>query len=402
MINSIRKKFVVVTVSLLVLCFGIMAVLEYQYTAYWFDYDTVYMLDSFADSGYFQSEEYVKNSIVEGYSKDYTPVVGVIVDTEGNIVFEGTAGNEKGKVLDDEIVRSMIRQKDRSWKIGSVLFTTKLLDDGNTLIVYTDTDIGQYSKGRYILLGIFCAIGIAALVMVASLLSRFVTSPAAAAIKREKQFLSDASHELKTPIGAININAQAAAMAHPDDINISNVVTESARMGRLVERMLSLSRLEETALARQERILLTEIAEGMVLTYEGSAYERNVTIKSDIGKDIYIFGDEDEIRQLMAILLDNAIKNSPENEKIKVSLRKELNKVILQISNKGKQLSKEDQSHIFERFYTGDPSHNSESFGLGLPIAKAIVERHGGNIGVRSDNGARIIFTVVFGINKNI
>ena len=258
-----------------------------------------------------------------------------------------------------------------------------------------ETGNGDRSPLRFVTTALLIAAGVAALLLITLYLSRFVTAPAKVAMLREKQFVSDASHELKTPLGAISINAQALASKGNDDRHLQNILTESERMSRLIERLLTLSKLEETADIPKTAFSLSSCAEEMALTYESVAYDKGIDYSYEIAESISFYANEDDLRQLMAILIDNAIKHTEADGHIHISLNEHSGRIALCVENTGKGIASEDLPHIFERFYQADNARTDSSFGLGLAIAKRLTQRNHGSISVISDLG-RTRFTVTF------
>ena len=238
--------------------------------------------------------------------------------------------------------------------------------------------------------------GISVLLLITVYLSRYVTEPARKALEREKQFVTDASHELKTPLGAISANAQALEMNEGNIAYINNIISETSRMNRLIERLLTLSRIEEEVVPKRELFSLSEVLEEEILTYESVAFDKKRRMEYEIQESVKIRGDADEIRQLIVILLDNAIKNAGEGGKIEITLSQHNNEVLLSVRNNGELIKSNDMEHIFERFYTGDLSRHGDSFGLGLSIAKAIVDNHGGTIDASSNIEEGTVFVIRF------
>ena len=175
---------------------------------------------------------------------------------------------------------------------------------------------------------------------------------------------------------------------------LANIRYENDRMGELVKQLLDLSRAESAELP-QETIDLSRIVTGEVLAFDSLAFEKGKILNSEIEEGIALSGSSTQLSQLVSILIDNALRHSTGKE-IGITLKKQSHSVVLAVSNEGDAIPPEKLQHLFDRFYRVDEARNSESnhYGLGLSIAKAIAERHGGNIAVSCDGGDRISFDV--------
>lgn len=206
--------------------------------------------------------------------------------------------------------------------------------------------------------------------------------------KRQRQFVSDASHELKTPIAVIDANAELLSRQIQDNEWLSNIQYENRRMGELVKQLLELSHAEKKE-TKKERIDFSRIVNGELLAFESLAFDLGKTMIGDIKEGIFLLGDRIQFTRLVSILLDNAIRHSSEHSDIEVSLVQDNNRVILKTVNEGKKIEPEAAEHLFDRFYRADQARNSEGYhyGLGLAIAKAIVDTYEGSIDVSCYDG---------------
>lgn len=214
--------------------------------------------------------------------------------------------------------------------------------------------------------------------------SHFIFRPIEEKEQEQRIFLSNAEHELKTPITAIGANAELLSREIGENGWLDAIRQENKRMGHLVGELLKLSRAESVTPVRKE-VSLSRLVLGGVLPYEAVAFDAGHEIKADITDGVTVIGDEGELTELIAILTDNALSHSTGDGSIHISLKNEKRHAILTVSNPGTEISREDQKHIFERFYRADSSKAKDGhFGLGLPIARAIVEAHGGEFHVTS------------------
>ena len=239
----------------------------------------------------------------------------------------------------------------------------------------------------------YLQIGAAALVLllgVSILLARWATAPVAKAWQQQRQFLSDASHELKTPLTVILSNAELLEAAPLEDRPArwaDNIHSEAKRMRSLVEQMLTLARADNAApTAVMAQVSLSDLATDCALAFEPVAFEAGKPLESDIAPDILVTGDAERLRQLIGVLLDNAIKYGQAGGTITLTLRRTDRQARLTVSNPGDPIPPDQLSRLFERFYRADASRGEQSgFGLGLPIAAAIAAEHKGSLKAESD-----------------
>ncbi|MDL2276495.1 HAMP domain-containing histidine kinase [Breznakia sp. OttesenSCG-928-G09] len=212
--------------------------------------------------------------------------------------------------------------------------------------------------------------------------------------QKQKQFVSDASHELKTPLTIINTNIDLVLSNEKDQVTnqkkwLINIKDETSRMTKLTNNLLYLAKLDDHNIqALYHDFDFSSTLEEATLSIEGIAFEKGLEIKSNIQKNIIIHGSSEQLRQVIIILLDNAIKYSENTNKIEVLLTKQNKKAILEVINYGTSIDQEQQEKLFDRFYRADDSRNSQTggHGLGLSIAKDIIQKHQGNILLNSHN----------------
>lgn len=230
-------------------------------------------------------------------------------------------------------------------------------------------------------------------IIISYYLTKYLTKPVIDSFNRQKTFIADASHELKTPLAVIMASADAI---EEESKWVNNIKSESERMNKLIKDLLELAKLENKSNKIYELVDLSRLVEMSVLTYESLIYEKNIKLEYDIDQNINFKCDKDEIKQLLGILIDNAIKHSTKNGTIKVCLNSKKDDIYITVLNEGSTIPKGEEDKIFERFYRVDKSRNRNDnrYGLGLAIAKSITEKYNGKISAKSiDNKTK--FTVV-------
>lgn len=232
--------------------------------------------------------------------------------------------------------------------------------------------------------------------LLAWLLIRRMVQPVEDAFTRQKQFVSDASHELKTPLAVISANAEVLEQEIGENEYLGYIRSEVHRTDTLVNNLLTLARMDRGAEAAMGRFDLSRALLDVTLPFESTVYEAGKTMETDIPEGIDCTGNEDMVKQLAVILLSNALKYSDDGGRIEVSLKARGKQRELRVFNTGKAIAPEDQEHIFDRFWRADPAHGRETggHGLGLAIARTIVDAHRGKITVDSRESFGTAFTV--------
>ena len=220
-------------------------------------------------------------------------------------------------------------------------------------------------------LGLFWAVSI--------LLARWAVRPVERAWEEQRQFVSDASHELKTPLTVILTSAELM-QTDPDPQHPRSILAMSRRMRELVESLLELARVDNGAVrASFGELDLSALVADELLPFEPLYFEGGLTLESQLEEGLRISGSERHLRQVLTILLDNALRYSPENAAVQVALTRQGSSALLTVTNPG-SLTKEQCRSIFRRFYRADPARTAGGSGLGLAIAQGIALDHGGKI----------------------
>lgn len=329
-----------------------------------------------------------------GIFMDYT-IYTAILDENFNVV--DVINHTTNNITDDEIkeiAEKIIKEnQELDMNIGNLYFDNysySFIKSKNSLVIM-DNSIIQKRLIQALKTSIIMFILLELIIVyVSKKLTQWIIKPVVEAFNKQKQFIADASHELKTPLSVIMASAEALENEPDEKKWLDNIKSESERMNKLISDLLEMAKSENGFKEQFINEDLSKIVERSVLTFEGLMYEKDIKLDYKIEENIKFLCNGNQIKQLVSILLDNAIKHTYSKGKIEVELKKEkANAIVLTITNQGKEIPKEEQEKIFERFYRIDESRNRNDnrYGLGLAIAKNIVTNHNGEISVISENG---------------
>ena len=292
-----------------------------------------------------------------------------------------------------ETAEELLSEGKPSGRMGNLSYRISS-KPGYTLVAFLDDTVTESSM-RTLLRNVLIIGGaaIVALFFISLVLSRRIIRPLEENDKQQKKFISDAGHELKTPLAVIGTNAELLSRELGENEWLANIQYENERMGDLVMQLLDLSRAENTE-TTMNTVELSRVVTGEVLAFESVAFDQGKTIQSDIDEELHVMGNQAQLTQLTSILLDNAVRHGTGSE-IELSLKSHSHSAVLSIANDGDEIPPEKLEHLFDRFYRVNEARNSEAhhYGLGLSIAKAVAEKHGGIISVSCKDG-RVRFTV--------
>ena len=284
-----------------------------------------------------------------------------------------------------------------SGRIGNQFY--RLTDtDGGKLLIVVDQSLAMQDAQRVLRLTALLAVAEDVLLSLGAVwLIRRMVKPVDEAMEKQKQFVWDASHELKTPLAVISANAELLAQEAGESKPLEYIQSEVRRTDRLLQSLLTLARMEKgTIQAPHTPFDLSHTVLSVALPFESTVFEAGKQLILTVPDGITYIGDAEMIKQLCVILLSNAEKYSDAHGVITLSLEARGDKRILKVHNTGPAIPQEAQGKIFDRFYRVDSSHNREieGNGLGLAIAQNIVREHRGRISVASAEGEGTTFTV--------
>lgn len=234
--------------------------------------------------------------------------------------------------------------------------------------------------------------------LLVALFSRQAIQPYIKNIERQKRFITDASHELKTPLTSIATSADIAAMEYEGDEWIENIRNQTARLTRLVNNLITLSRLdEELPFPEISSFSLSDAVWETAEPFAAMARAKGKSYEQVIGDGINFHGDRTSIQQMLSILLDNAVKYSDDGGRIRLTLSRRHGKIFLEVFNTCTLPEERDLNRLFDRFYRPDESRSTDTggFGIGLSIARTIAETHGGALKAVSPDGRSILFQAI-------
>ncbi|MBN1777709.1 MAG: HAMP domain-containing histidine kinase [Clostridiales bacterium] len=395
MIRGLRRKLIVVLMT--ILCLLLVAV----FVGMFFSAKVLFERRS--------SNAFNKPPPVEGSTdRPYfiaVPIATVTIDAFGNYT---VTQNQIHYVTDEELIQIAASLRNNPDGVGTastydLRYQRYVKPDGTVSYSFTDTYIERDSLNTQITSSVVIGIGALALFFLVSiLLSRWMVKPVERAWNKQRQFIADASHELKTPLTVILSNAEMLAESgtvkdKTNRMRLENIRAESKRMKALTDTLLSIAHGDSNQKKPvHEPVDFSFVLSGAVLMFEPAVFDQGREISSEIEDHIIVSGDQNQLRRLADILIDNAIRYGADGSPIFVRLASGGKKeALLSVVSEGTPLSDEDRKRIFERFYRVDASRGQTTgFGLGLSIASGITEEHKGKIWAESDGEKRNTFYV--------
>ena len=387
MFKKFRIKIIVVIMSVLtVLLTGILASI-YLASAWNSSEHTEYMLLRLCRKNGFDLLANPQKYETDFNSYQYSLVM---INEEGSV--QRIHNNDSSGLTDEQLGTLAISLSKEKKHRGKYEYFSYYIDRRivGTFVAFSNDQIqNSYLDTLFYEILIFGIVGLGLFFCVSIGLSKWLVSPLQTAFAKQKQFISDASHEIKTPVAVISANTDALQREIGDNKWVGYIKSETEMMNKLINDLLQLAAIDSGEdINLHKKVNFSEIVLGSVLPFESIAYEKKIHLSEQIQDELYVVGDDTKLGQLTAILIDNAINHTESNGTINVTLKQNHDKKVFIVANTGKEIPIQEQELIFERFYRSDQARNREkgNYGLGLAIAKSIVESHGGKISVSCKN----------------
>ena len=276
--------------------------------------------------------------------------------------------------------------KVESGIVGKYIYKVrKIREDTSMVILMENESTVLHIKIIFLFSAIAIVLALFIIYSISKKLSELIVKPVQETLEKQKQFISDASHELKTPLAVIEANADVLENEVGKNKWLSYIQNEINSMDKLINELLLLAKTENIDNIKSYRKFdLSKEVEIIISVFESMAFEKDVKLNTNIQEDIMINGDKEDIKHILSTLFDNAIKHTESKKEVTIELSKEKNEIILQVKNQGEPIPELEKEKIFERFYRIDKSRNrnEKRYGLGLAIAKSTVEKYNGKIEV--------------------
>ncbi|MBQ8533700.1 MAG: HAMP domain-containing histidine kinase [Clostridia bacterium] len=281
-----------------------------------------------------------------------------------------------------EIADEVLQKEKTRGNYGNYRYLVTVSDKG-TAITFLDCTKARQSFNTFLFISILITVvGLITVFILMYFLSKRIIRPFVESQEKQKRFIADAGHEIKTPVTIIDADTEVLRLEMGDNEWLDDIRRQTKRMGSLTDDLVFLSRIDDNLTLTFGQVNISDIAQETLENFGSLAKIKGITIESEIEKDVIIHADKKSVERLLSVLLDNAVKYSPEQDVISASLKKQSKNILVTVENTAMNLDKKDVVRVFDRFYRADKSRNDgvKGYGLGLSMARAIVEAHKGKI----------------------
>jgi signal transduction histidine kinase len=395
MIKQMESKFTIVAISVVSLVFLLLIILVNGFTIRENTQQADNSLDKLAELPYGILDDFRERGHGD---KEENRSFGVVVDN--NLELVSTNAELKNIVEDDTSYEMALLAIEEDEKYGFVedYRYLRIVEDDQIKVIFLDYSFERQAELNFIFVSIgayFAAILLVVFLVI--ILLKPVMKPIKESYAKQRQFITDASHELKTPLTIISTDMELIEMENGPSDWIVSVNKQVERLNALTNELVTLSRMnEENIKIEMSEINISDIVNDVVMGFEPAVLAKGKKIEANIEDDLIIKGNYDSIERVMSILLSNALKYSDAQGIIRVDLHQKGKRVTLMVMNSVDYIEKGDHYEFFERFYRSDASRNSKTggFGIGLAVARSIVEEHRGKIEVRSGDEKSIEISI--------
>ena len=395
MIKKLRIKFICVIMSIVMLMMGIILGVVVHFTSSSMEQQSINMMRAVATAP-FQREKLEKDT-----KRVRLPFLAVQVDRQGNLL--DTSSGYFDLTNEDyiqEIVEAALSKKGENGRLKehNLRYLKNKSPKGYTIVFADMTTETTTLRNLVMACSVIFLTATVLFLGISILLSRWVIRPVETAWNQQRQFVADASHELKTPLAVIMANAELMQNEDAEEAEkgkfAQNILTMTYQMRSLVENLLEMARADnETLKMKIERVDFSQLVEDAVLSFQLLFEEQGLELEGSVPEGIRLRGSEQHLYQVLDVLLDNALKYATPGSKVHVELGAAGRTCTLSVVSHGDPISKEDLKNIFKRFYRADKARAlNGSYGLGLSIAEAIVLAHKGKIWAESKDGRNTFY----------
>ncbi len=280
-----------------------------------------------------------------------------------------------------EMANAVIKEDRGRGFFGQYRFLINEKND-HTQIIFLDCQRSLNNATTFLVVSIaVSALSVLIILFILWIMSERILKPMSETYTKQKRFITDAGHDIKTPITIIDADAELLEMDVGENEWLTDIKKQTTRLASLTGDLIYLSRMEETESVPHQDFPISDLIDEVISSFASLAKTKSIRINASIPPAVYYYGDENSVRKLMTVLLDNSIKYSAEGEQVDLSLKKAGKLITFKISNPAPQLDSEAVKRMFDRFYRSDKSRSSVGgFGIGLSVASAIVTAHKGKI----------------------
>ena len=411
MITKLRIKFIILAflsmLIVLALIIGGMNIVSYADMISESDAQLLSLYDFFErekENG--SNTQSPEDPIFPDKKNDYSPenrfresrFFSAVLDNDGNILFiDLFAVSYVDQSTAENYVQTVYEKGNEKGTIDGYRYLSKSSDE-RVVVIFLDISAELAVFGETLLYSvIISASGLLLVLALVILLSGSIVKPVEESYKKQKSFITNAGHDIKTPLAIIDTEVEVIEMEQGESEWTRDIKKQIERLTSLTEKLVFLSRMQEDIRIEKIPFDISESLFEVVGSYEAYAKVKGQNLKIDITEGVVFNGNEEMIRQAVALLMDNAVKYTPDKGKINFSLKKYGKNVEISVKNDVEEIPKGDHKELFERFYRREGSRNSKSggHGIGLSVVKSIVEAHGGKITAKSEDGKSMEFLMI-------